>query len=230
MKNVIKIMLVDDHEIVRKGIKMLLDSYSEFEVTSDVGAGKEAIGALTSFKPDLLIMDNNLLNSDGIALVKSAKEIYADLPIMVLTAQKDEKSITKYIDAGVDGYLLKYCGVDELIKAIGTVAAGQKYISGEVSDILVSNYLSAKKAQQMAPELQVERRIDYGLTKRERQILKLIYSGISNKEIAEQLDKSIRTIETHRFNIMKKLEVSNVSELFHTIENEPSLKLELTKY
>ncbi|MBL3654589.1 response regulator [Fulvivirga sediminis] len=230
MDNIIKLMLVDDHEIVRKGIKVLLDGYEEFEVVSDVGGGKEALGSLTGLKPDLLIMDNNLLSSDGVELVNRAREMYSNLPIMILTARKDEKIITKYIDAGVDGYLLKYCGVDELVRAIQTVSSGQKYISGEVSDILVSNYLSAKKAQKMAPELQVERRIDYGLTKRERQILKLIYSGISNKEIAEQLDKSIRTIETHRFNIMKKLEVSNVSELFHTIENEPSLKMELTKY
>lgn len=217
-------MLADDHEIVRKGIKMLLESESDIEVVAEASDGQEAIDLLGSNHPDIVIMDIRMPNLNGIEATKTIKDKFPAVSVLVLSMHDDEEYITQSIDCGADGYLLKDSGKEEFVKAIHNVYGGQKYFSADISNILVNNYLSAKKSGAVQVDTEPAQTIDYGLTKRERQILKMIYEGVSNKDIADQLQKSIRTIETHRFNIMKKLEVSNIAELLRKIENEPGLK------
>ena len=139
----------------------------------------------------------------------------------MLTMHDDSEYVLKSMQFGADGYLLKDTNKTEFNKAVKLVNSGQKYFSGDISTTIVNSFLGGGNPNpnaEVATETLVAQ--DYGLTKREKQILKLIYDGVSNKEIAEHLDKSVRTIETHRFNIMKKLEVNNITELLKKVERE----------
>lgn len=232
MSEAIKIVLVDDHEIIRSGIRFLLESEPELVVIGEASNGIEALEKVKELQPDLLIIDIQMpvLNGiDTIARMVSDKEI--NTKAIVLSMHDDEQYIIKSIECGASGYLLKDSGKQEFLKAIKSVHGGQKYFSGDISNILVSHYLNSSKGSIRATgagfgqPLNPAARVDtFNLTKRELQILSLLYNGHNNKDIATQLDKSIRTIETHRFHIMKKMQVSNVMELFRKVDEFPDFK------
>lgn len=217
----INAVLADDHEIVRKGIKILLEDDGHITVVAEASDGFEAIKKVDELKPDLLITDIRMPEMDGLQTTQKVRSAYPDIKILVLSMHDDEDYILKSAEFGADGYLLKDTSKPEFIKAIDAVMSGQKYFSGDISNILVNSYLNFKSG---SPGSESGAQVESILTKRERQILSLIYNGVSNKDIAEQLGKSVRTIETHRFNIMKKLEVKNIAELLRKIDNDPTLK------
>ncbi|MCR9251319.1 MAG: response regulator transcription factor [bacterium] len=217
----INAVLADDHEIVRKGIKILLEDDGHINVVAEASDGFEAIKKVDELKPDLLITDIRMPEMDGLQTTQKVRSAYPDIKILVLSMHDDEDYILKSAEFGADGYLLKDTSKPEFIKAIDAVMSGQKYFSGDISNILVNSYLNFKSG---SPGSESGAQVESILTKRERQILSLIYNGVSNKDIAEQLGKSVRTIETHRFNIMKKLEVKNIAELLRKIDNDPTLK------
>ncbi len=217
----INAVLADDHEIVRKGIKILLEDDGHINVVAEASDGFEAIRKVDELKPDLLITDIRMPEMDGLQTTQKVRSSYPDIKILVLSMHDDEDYILKSAEFGADGYLLKDTSKPEFIKAIDTVMSGQKYFSGDISNILVNSYLNFKGGSSGSES---GTQVESILTKRERQILSLIYNGVSNKEIAEQLGKSVRTVETHRFNIMKKLEVKNIAELLRKIDNDPTLK------
>ncbi len=221
----INAVLADDHEIVRKGIKILLEDDGHIKVIAEASDGNEAIAMVNELKPDLLITDIRMPELDGLQTTQKVRAAYPDIKILVLSMHDDEDYILKSAEYGADGYLLKDTSKPEFIKAIDTVMSGHKYFSGDISDILVNSYLNFKSG---TPKVQSPSKTESILTKREREILGLIYNGISNKEIAEELGKSVRTIETHRFNIMKKLGVKNIAELLRKIETDPALKQAIT--
>ena len=223
MSEVINIILADDHEIVRKGLKMLLETEGDIDVIAEASDGEEALDIVREYQPDIAIVDIRMPKLNGILTTQKIKTLYPNTKVLVLTMHDDEEYITQSIDCGADGYLLKDTGKDEFLKAIHTVHNGQKYFSGDISDILVSRYLSAKGGPPNIEPI-VAPSPEHPLTRREKQILRMIYRGISNKEIADALDKSIRTVETHRFNIMKKLGVNNIAELLKKIEQERWLR------
>ena len=226
MEDTIKIILADDHEIVRTGIRLLLETENDIEVVAEASDGLEAIDKINQYQPDLLIVDIRMPVLNGIDTTARVKKESPYIKVLVLSMHDDEEYIIKSIDCGADGYLLKDTSKPEFIKAIHATMEGHKYFSGDISEILVNRYLSAKGGTS-PEEPETSEVSDYQLTKRERQVLKMIYNGSSNKTIADGLGKSVRTIETHRFNIMKKLGVSNIAEMLRKIDRDVILKKEL---
>ncbi|WP_215223309.1 response regulator transcription factor [Echinicola shivajiensis] len=217
----IKVVLADDHVVVRSGIKNLLENEGEVEVIGEAANGEEAIQLVKEVTPDLLIIDIRMPVMNGLDATKKLNQLKDPTKVLILSMHDDEDYILQSIECGASGYLLKDTSKDEFMKAIRTIFQGGQYFSGDISQVLVKSYLNVKDRKVTKNIVPTN---TYDITKREKQILKMISDGIGNKEIAEQLGKSIRTIETHRFNIMKKLKVSNVVELLKKLEEEPGLK------
>lgn len=212
MKNQIKIALVDDHLLVRNGIKSLLEEEQDMLVIAEGSNGLEAIEIVENHKPDILIIDVRMPEMNGIEAVGKLQNISSNTKAIVLSMHDSEQYILESIKAGASGYLLKDTDKNEFIKAIHTVFNGGKYFSGDISNVIVSNYL-----QNTSPIPENEKPIQdqdpFGLTKKEKLILFHILSGKTNGEISKLLNNSKRTIETHRFNMMKKMNVKNLMEL-----------------
>ena len=209
MSTTIRVVLADDHVFVRDGIKSLLENEVNIEVVGEATDGVEAMKIVEITKPDLLILDIRMPNLTGIEVVEKLRSQNNFVKIVMLSMHESEEYVLKSIRAGADGYLLKGSSKEEFLKAVHTVANGGKYFSGDISSILIgqlSNPAAAMESKQSLDE-------DMMITKREKEILKLLLSGKGNKEIAEALDISKRTAEVHRFNLMKKLKVKNLMEL-----------------
>ncbi len=210
MGKVIKIILADDHLLVRNGIKSLLLEDDSLDVIGEAANGKEALELAKETQPDLLIIDVRMPIMDGIEAAGRLKDFAPNTKSIVLSMHDSEEYILKSIKAGASGYLLKDTGKEEFLKAINTVYNGGKYFSGDISNVIVSNYLQNSSASN---QLAKPPKNSLGLTKKEIEILSLILSGMTNTEISDKLGKSKRTIETHRFNLMKKMNVKNLIEL-----------------
>lgn len=209
MSAIIRVVLADDHVFVRDGIKSLLENEANIEVVGEATDGLEALKIVASEQPDLLILDIRMPNLTGIEVVEKLRSQNNFVKIVMLSMHESEEYVLKSIKAGADGYLLKGSSKEEFLKAVHTVANGGKYFSGDISSILIGqlgNPVAAMESKQSLDE-------DMMITKREKEILKLLLSGKGNKEIAEALDISKRTAEVHRFNLMKKLKVKNLMEL-----------------
>ena len=209
MNNPIRVVLADDHVFVRDGIKSLLENETNIAVVGEGTDGLEALTVVETEKPDLLIVDIRMPNLTGIEVVEKLRTQNNPIKIIMLSMHESEEYVLKSIKAGADGYLLKGSSKDEFLKALHTVANGGKYFSGDISSILIgqlTNSVSNSETKQIFDDEQL-------ITKREKEILKLLLSGKGNKEIAEALDISKRTAEVHRFNLMKKLKVKNLIEL-----------------
>lgn len=219
MKDQISIVLVDDHAIVRDGIKYLLEEEENLVVIGEGSNGQEAIKLVEEKNPDLLIIDVRMPVMNGIEAVKIINKNGLRTKAIVLSMHDSEEYILESIDAKAMGYLLKDSSKAEILKAIHTVHGGEKYFSGDISNIIVNNLLK-KSTSNTATQTDVPVQQNYSaqtesqiLTKREIEILHLVLLGKTNKEISEELNKSKRTVETHRFNLMKKLNVKNLIEL-----------------
>ncbi|UXP31835.1 response regulator transcription factor [Reichenbachiella agarivorans] len=217
----IKVILADDHIIVRNGIKILLESNGDVEVIAEASNGEEALEKVKLLRPDILISDIRMPIMNGIEATSKIKEFSPNTKALILSMHDDEEYIIKSIESGASGYLLKDTTKEEFSKALHAIMDGQKYFSGDISNILVNSYLNIKDGKPSSTTNSNVGEVEYHITKREKQILQLVYEGNSNKEIADKLGKSVRTIETHRFNIMKKLNVSNITELLRKIDAEP---------
>ncbi len=210
MEKAINILLADDHLLVRNGIKSLLEEESYLHVVGEAANGKEALDLAKKIHPDLLIIDVRMPVMDGIEAVSHLKNYAPDTKAIVLSMHDSEEYILKSIKAGASGYLLKDTGKAEFLKAIKTIYQGGKYFSGDISNVIVTNYL-----ENTVPKERPKPSIDNAakLTRKEIEILHFILSGMTNTEISDRLGKSKRTIETHRFNLMKKMNVKNLIEL-----------------
>lgn len=195
---------------------MVLEDDPDIEVIWEASDGQETIDKMHQTAPDVLVADIRMPLLNGLEVAQKLKSDDPSVKIIMLTMHDDSEYVLKSVQFGADGYLLKDTNKTEFNKAVKMVHSGQKYFSGDISTTIVNSFVSGKPATEAQPAANT----DYQLTKREKQILKLIYEGVSNKDIAEQLGKSIRTIETHRFNIMKKLEVNNITELLKKLDRE----------
>lgn len=207
--NSIRIILADDHVLVRDGIKALLEDQEGLEVVAEASNGLEALEILEKGLPDILVVDIRMPEMNGIEVVRKIRENNWDVKTLVLSMHDSEEYVIQSVQAGADGYLLKGSSKNEFLKALKKVAAGGKYFSGDISAILINNFSEGQvvKKETLAKE------DPFNLTKREKQILKLVMEGKSNKEIGTELEISKRTAEVHRFNLMKKLDVKNLIEL-----------------
>ena len=207
------IVLADDHSLVRDGIRALLEEEKDLLVVGEVSNGREAIGMVKDKLPDLLIIDIRMPEMNGIDAVEVLKKEGISTDCIILSMHDSEEYILKSVSAGASGYLLKDTGKVEFLKAIHTVRQGGKYFSGDISNVLVNNLLNPSKATNKENSPKEDGQNPFELTNKELQILELVLTGLTNKQISEKLQKSQRTIETHRFNLMRKMEVKNLIDL-----------------
>ncbi len=214
----INIVLVDDHFMVRDGIRAILEEEDDYQVVGEASNGKDAIQLVKSIKPDIAICDIRMPEMSGIEMVQKMLKKKLSTRFVMLSMHDSDEYILQSINAGADGYLLKGASKEEFMKALSIVSKGGKYFSGDVSSILVRKIKSGDDVSlhnTKSDDGSVEEKIKnpFDLTKRENQILRLAISGKTNKDIAEELNISRRTTEVHRFNLMKKMGVKNALEL-----------------
>jgi two-component system, NarL family, response regulator NreC len=200
-----RILIAEDHTILRQGLQALLASSQEFEVVGEVEDGREAVRSVERLMPDLVLMDLSMPRMNGTEALGEIKKRYPDVKVLVLTVHKSEEYILATLQAGADGYVLKDVTHMELIIAIKSVLAGKAYLSPEVSEKVIEGYLEGKSPH---PRSSWDT-----LTQREREILKMIAEGHKNKEIADHLCISAKTVEKHRANLMQKLNLHSASSL-----------------
>ncbi|MEO0505334.1 MAG: response regulator transcription factor [Bacteroidota bacterium] len=211
-QNTISIVLADDHSLVRDGIRALLEEEADLDVIGEVANGFEAIEMVEAQTPDILIVDIRMPKLGGIETVERLNTSgNSATRCIILSMHDSEEYILKSVQAGAAGYLLKDTDKNEFIKAIHTVQEGGKYFSGDISNVLVNNLLNPSSEEKTSQKKAKDNPFD--LTNKELQVLKLVLQGLTNKEISEKLQNSKRTIETHRFNLMKKMAVKNLIDL-----------------
>ncbi|MEP2024093.1 MAG: response regulator transcription factor [Reichenbachiella sp.] len=206
MTNQIRILLVDDHKMIREGIKSFLEDSDSYLVSMEAENGTEAIEKYDSSQIDLVITDILMPEMDGITLTGELLKVNADVKVIALTMMNENHHIKQMLKAGVTGYLLKNCSEEELLKAIETVMSGNKYYSQEVTDIIMNDLSKNKKPTQRLS-------IEIPLTSRELEILHLICKEYSNKEIADELFIGMRTVDAHKRNLLEKTGCKNVAGL-----------------
>lgn len=206
MKDKKRIIIAEDHTILREGLRMLLSANSDFEVVSEVEDGLEAIRQAESLKPDLVLMDLSMPKMNGITALQEIKKQSPETKVLVLTVHKTEEYILATLKAGADGYVLKDATHRELMLAIDHVFSGKCYLSPGISEMVIEGYLDGKKSIRSCSSWET-------LTQREREILKMIAEGYKNKDIADYLCISPKTVEKHRANLMRKLDLHSASSL-----------------
>jgi two-component system, NarL family, response regulator NreC len=202
----IRLVLVDDHVVVRSGLRMLLDGISDIEIIGEAGTAQQAFEVVKVLRPDVVLMDIGLPDSSGIDAARAIKERYPATAIVALTIHEDEEYFFKMLDAGASGYVPKRAAPEELITAIRAAAEGEVYLYPSMAKLLVRGYLS----QEMPASTNTA--VD-GLTSREQEVLQHLADGASNDEIAAVLHISPKTVARHRENIMRKLNLHSRTEL-----------------
>ncbi len=205
MKSPYKIVIAEDHTILRQGLRALLSFDPDFEVVGEAEDGRAAVRSVETLSPDLLLIDLSMPRMSGIEAITEIKKRSPATRIVVLTVHKGEEYVLSALRAGADGYILKDAGHDELMTAVKKVLEGKRYLSPDISEKVIGGYLEGRRALKAAPW--------DTLTQREREILKLIAEGHKNKEIAEHLFISLKTVEKHRSNLMRKLDLHNTAAL-----------------
>jgi two-component system, NarL family, response regulator NreC len=203
---VIKLMLVDDHAVVRMGLKVLLDSLEDMEVIAEASEGNEAIERGAEWKPDVVLMDLSMPHGkDGLSATSEMKKQLPDTAILILTMHDDEEYLFRAIQGGASGCILKSAPHQELIEAIRSVHAGNAYLHPNATRRLMDEYLT-NVSKDGSDVYQL-------LSNREKEVLTLVAKGYSNKEIGEMLVISVKTVETHKSNLMEKLQMKTRPEL-----------------
>ena len=208
----IRIVLADDHELVRSGLVKLLEAYKDLVIVGEAGDGLEAIEKTKKLNPDVLVIDLSMPELSGLEATKVVRKECPQVAVLVLTMHQNEQYVYQIFKAGAGGYILKDAGKDELATAIRTVAKGEKYFSARISEIMVEGFVRRGATRD---EKKTGDQLDAGdsLTKREKEILSLIADGLDNQEISEKLFISPRTVDTHRTNIMQKLDIHDAGRL-----------------
>lgn len=201
-----RILLVEDHTLLRVGLRALLCHDPDLEVVGEAANGRDAIRAVTDLSPDLAIMDLTMPGMNGIEAIAQIKRRCPQVRVLILTLHRADEYIHESLKAGADGYILKDATHDELRVAIRSVLNGKTYLSPDISNNVVSVYLGGGKNAGFSSAWE-------SVTHRERQVLKLVAEGRSNKFIAEYLCLSVKTVEKHRSNLMRKLDLHNASML-----------------
>jgi DNA-binding NarL/FixJ family response regulator len=206
----IAVFLVDDHEIFRHGLKQLINNEPDMEVSGEASSGEEAITLLTHIPADVIIMDIRMQGISGLDTGKSVIKANSNAKLLFFSLFDNPDYVSTALDMGASGYILKDTSNKIFLHAIRSVHGGHFYFIGDVTDTVVRKYHERRNATGEAPAAAGAPEI--ALSKREQQIIRLIHQGVSNKDIAETLGISIRTIEAHRLNILRKFQVSTIEE------------------
>ena len=202
----IRLLLVDDHAVVRTGLRMMLEGESDIEIVGEAENASEALNQISLLDPDVVLMDIGLPDMSGIDATRNIKQLAPDTAVVALTIHEDEEYFFKMLDAGASGYVPKRAAPEELITAIRVTALGEVYLYPSLAKLLVSDYLLQSNQPKKRATLD-------GLTPREYEVLTLLADGASNVAIGEQLSISPKTVARHRENIMGKLNLHSRSEL-----------------
>ncbi|HUX90494.1 MAG TPA: response regulator transcription factor [Gallionellaceae bacterium] len=206
MNNKYRLLIVEDHTLLRAGLRALLSKDSDIEIVGEAINGRDAIQAVGVLSPHLVLMDLNMPGMNGIEAILDIKRRYPETRVLVLTIHKTEEYIHESLRAGADGYILKDATHEELRVAIRSVLNGKSYLSPDISEKVINGYLGTRNGT-------TETSMWDTLTHREREVLKLVAEGHPNKYIAEYYCLSVKTVEKHRSNLMKKLDMHNASML-----------------
>jgi DNA-binding NarL/FixJ family response regulator len=201
----IKIVLVDDHKIMREGIRAMLETENSLEVVSEAENGREALEIALDIKPDIIIMDINMPDMNGTEATRQIRKSCPETRIIALSMHSDRFIVTDMLQAGASGYLLKDCSGQDIITAIRTVHAGKNFLSPEITGVVIEDYI--QKSSKENPKSPAQ------LTTKEREVLQLIAEGNTSKEISSHLNIATKTVDSHRINIMNKLDIHNIAEL-----------------
>jgi DNA-binding NarL/FixJ family response regulator len=203
----IKVLIVDDHTLFRKGIRKLLESIEGTEIVGEASDGVEALKKVVSLKPDVVLMDISMKEMNGLEATREIRRNHPGTSVILLTMHDNEEHLKQSLEYGASGYLLKDASAQELFLAIEAANRGETYLSPSVSRKMINKFLEVKQQpEQSANPLSI-------LSRRELEILKLLAESKSNKVIADELCISIKTVEKHRTNIMQKLEIHNIVDL-----------------
>lgn len=199
-----EVLLVDDHDVVRSGLQMLLESEPEVAIVGDAASAEAALKAVEELQPDVVVMDIGLPDMSGIKATQQIKERWPEVAVVALTIHEDEEYFFQMLDAGASGYIPKRAAPEELLTAIRAAANGEVYLYPSLAKLLVKDYLAEPQTE--------DDRLD-GLTDREQEVLELVADGLTNREIGQQLNISHKTVARHRENIMEKLNLHSRVEL-----------------
>ncbi|MBU4225760.1 MAG: response regulator transcription factor [Chloroflexi bacterium] len=202
----IRLLLVDDHQVVRSGLRMLLAGESDVEIVGEAGTAKEALDAVPQLTPDIVLMDIGLPDMSGIQATREIKRLYPEVAVVALTIHEDEEYFFKMLEAGANGYVPKRAAPEELLTAIRAAAKGEVYLYPSLAKLLVKDFLAQDRGSGEAAGLD-------GLTDREQEVLRYLADGATNDEIAEVLVISPKTVARHRENIMRKLNLHSRVDL-----------------
>lgn len=202
----IRILLVDDHRILRDGISSLLKEYSDMEIVGEAADGRNALNLVKELLPDLVIMDISMPDLNGIDATRKILASYPNIKIMALSMHYDKHFVSEIFKAGASGYLLKDCAFDEMAHAIRVIMSGKTYINPQIASLVVESLVSDSPRAHNKHAFSL-------LTEREREVLQLIAEGKSTKQIASNLNVSTKTVESHRRQVMGKLNIRNIADL-----------------
>lgn len=200
-----RVLIVDDHAIIREGLRSLLEKQPGMEAVADTDDGRKAVEFVRQFSPDIVIMDVTMPGLNGIEATRLITAESPEVKVIALSIHSQRRFVADMLSAGAAGYILKECLFDELVQAIGVVAAGGRYLSPKIAEVVVDDYVKHLSNISDSPLA--------ALTGREREVLQLVAEGKSTKEIALELHVSTKTIEANRRQIMEKLDVHSVAEL-----------------
>jgi DNA-binding NarL/FixJ family response regulator len=206
--NTIKVVLVDDHQVVRDGLKISLLNSKEIEVVGEASNGAKLMQLLEKIKTDIVLLDISLPEQSGIEITEILKKQFPKIKVIIFTAHTNEEFIFESLKAGAKGFLTKEASKEDIVGSIKDVYNGKSFLSDTISNTLLIDYIEKEKD----PSGRAAEKLE-SLTQREMEILKLIVEGYANKDIADRLYISIRTVETHRTNIMHKLEMNSIIDL-----------------
>lgn len=201
----IKILLADDHKITRDGLRALLEQQSNMNVVGEAENGREAVRLASELAPDVVVMDISMPELNGIEATRQIRGDLPDTKVIALSMYADRRYVVGMLKAGVSGYLLKNCAFDELVSAIEAVTHNESFLSPRIADTVMKDYAHILEQDETAGIS--------ALSAREREVLQLIAEGLSTRQIAERIHVSVKTVETHRQQIMKKLNAKSVAEL-----------------
>ncbi|HWQ53104.1 MAG TPA: response regulator transcription factor [Bryobacteraceae bacterium] len=201
-----RILLADDHGVVRKGLRFLLESEPGLEVVGEAADGRQAVDLAAELKPDIIVMDIAMPRLNGIEATRQIVRDHPETAIIMLSMHSDEEYLVRTLSAGAKGYLLKDSAEGDLVRAIHSVSAGQPYFSPAIAKTLLDDYLRHLQQRGLTDSYDL-------LTDREKEVLQLLAVGKTNKDIATILDLSPYTVETHRTHIMQKLDLHNTAEI-----------------
>jgi DNA-binding NarL/FixJ family response regulator len=202
----IRVLIADDHKIMLAGLRSILEKQTDFEVVGEADNGRKAVQMAQEKKPDVVVMDVSMPDLNGIEATKQIIESLPETRVIALSMHSDKRFVMGMLRAGASGYLLKDCASQELANAIVQVAGGKKYLSPEITGVVINDFLLGDSSEEVAIAASQ-------LSPREREVLQLIAEGWSTKQIASHLYVSIKTIETHRRQIMKKPDLHSIADL-----------------